>query len=72
MMYTAWNVWKEHNRRIFEGKSQRSIQVARMIKNEMALLVQACGCGNPELFYFNVWLTNRVRVVSVIYETVYT
>ncbi|WVZ88443.1 hypothetical protein U9M48_034964 [Paspalum notatum var. saurae] len=37
LMYVAWNVWKERNRRIFEGKSSTVSVVFSLAKDEMAL-----------------------------------
>ncbi|OEL37816.1 hypothetical protein BAE44_0001162, partial [Dichanthelium oligosanthes] len=47
LMYTAWNVWEERNRRIFEGRQKDAMQVEQQIKAEMALRRMAC--GGPEL-----------------------
>ncbi|OEL13421.1 hypothetical protein BAE44_0025560 [Dichanthelium oligosanthes] len=46
-MYTAWNVCKERNRRIFEGRQMDAMQVEQEIKTEMALRRMAR--GGPEL-----------------------
>ncbi|OEL16666.1 hypothetical protein BAE44_0022315 [Dichanthelium oligosanthes] len=46
MMYTAWSVWKEHNRRIFGGKMEQPVCIVAMIKEEIALRRQACGSPN--------------------------
>jgi len=43
LMYTAWNIWKERNRRIFEGKSAEPRVVLQLIKEEVLLRVRACG-----------------------------
>lgn len=43
LIYNAWNIWKERNRRIFEGKSSRPTRVLQLIKDEMALRDSACG-----------------------------
>ncbi|OEL32910.1 hypothetical protein BAE44_0006069, partial [Dichanthelium oligosanthes] len=43
LMYKVWNLWKERNRRVFEGKSAQPQQVVVFIKEEMALRRQACG-----------------------------
>ncbi|OEL37823.1 hypothetical protein BAE44_0001160, partial [Dichanthelium oligosanthes] len=37
LMYTAWNIWNERNRRIFEAKAAQPTQAFVMIKEEMAL-----------------------------------
>jgi len=39
----AWNVWKERNRRIFEGSARTPAQVFAPAREEMALRRQACG-----------------------------
>jgi len=42
-MYTAWNLWKERNRRIFEQKTLQPLQVFQLIKEEVNLRRAACG-----------------------------
>ena len=42
-MYTVWNLWKERNRRIFEGKEADPVTVFQFIREEMGLRAQACG-----------------------------
>ncbi|KAF8781126.1 hypothetical protein HU200_001103 [Digitaria exilis] len=42
LIYTAWNIWRERNRRIFEGKSALP-RVVALIKEEVHLRNQACG-----------------------------
>jgi hypothetical protein len=43
MMYTVWHLWKEHNRRVFDGKSTSPRQIMNLIKEELQLRLQACG-----------------------------
>ena len=43
LMYTAWNLWKERNRRVFEGKAAEPKIVRQLIKEEMQLRYRACG-----------------------------
>lgn len=42
MICTAWNIWKERNRRIFDGVSSSPRRVLQLIKDEMALRFDAC------------------------------
>jgi len=37
LMYTAWNIWKERNRRVFQGVSTSAPQVFALIKEELGL-----------------------------------
>jgi hypothetical protein len=41
LIYTTWNIWKERNWRIFEGKSATPARVIQLIKEEMALRLSA-------------------------------
>jgi hypothetical protein len=42
MMYMAWNIWKERNRRIFDAKSTTSRRVLQLIQNEIVMRASAC------------------------------
>lgn len=35
ILYTWWNVWKEHNQRIFQGQEKNELQVALLTKEEI-------------------------------------
>ncbi|PNT62230.1 hypothetical protein BRADI_5g27426v3 [Brachypodium distachyon] len=41
--YTAWNIWKEHNRRVFEGKKLTATLVAGLINDEIEELGRILG-----------------------------
>ncbi|XP_039805160.1 26.2 kDa heat shock protein, mitochondrial-like [Panicum virgatum] len=41
LIYTAWNIWNERNRRIFQGVVQAPQRILGLIKEEMALRQQA-------------------------------
>jgi hypothetical protein len=43
IIYTAWNLWKEHNRRVFEKKTATPRRVFELIKEEIAIRINACG-----------------------------
>ena len=41
-IYTAWNIWNERNRRIFQGSSLLPVGVLNLIKLEMEIRRRAC------------------------------
>lgn len=47
LIMTTWNIWKERNRRVFEGTSLRLTQVFDLIQEEVMMHQRAC--GTPEL-----------------------
>jgi hypothetical protein len=47
LIYTTWSLWKERNRRIFEGVFTMPARVFYMLKDEMQLRVWAM-CGRVE------------------------
>jgi hypothetical protein len=46
-MYTAWNIRKERNRRIYKGRNAPPQQVFRLIKDKMDLRSNATGSDVP-------------------------
>ena len=49
LVYTAWNIWNERNRRIFEDKLNSSMRVFNLAKEEMARVA----CGQPCIHGFS-------------------
>ncbi|KAF8688277.1 hypothetical protein HU200_042330 [Digitaria exilis] len=43
MIYTAWNLWRERNWRIFDAVYMLPAWVVQMIKDEIGVRFQACG-----------------------------
>ncbi|RCV45414.1 hypothetical protein SETIT_9G452100v2 [Setaria italica] len=43
LIYTIWNLWKERNRKIFEGARCSPLKVFNFIRKEVALRQMACG-----------------------------
>jgi hypothetical protein len=48
MIYTAWNIWKELNRRVFDGAAATPPRILALIIEEMRLRDLACGSAQPE------------------------
>ena len=46
-IYTAWNIWNERNRRIFQGSSLLPVGVLNLIKLEMEVRRRACDGRSP-------------------------
>ena len=47
IMYSAWNIWKERNQRIFKNKKGTPADVLHEIKMEVE--ARRLACGRPEL-----------------------
>jgi hypothetical protein len=45
LIYTAWNLWKERNRRIFENASAARTRVMALTLEEIKLRALSCGGG---------------------------
>jgi hypothetical protein len=45
LLYTAWNLWKERNRRVFDGLQALPTRILALIKEEMQLRESACQRG---------------------------
>jgi hypothetical protein len=43
LIYTAWNIWKERNWRVFDGKAALPPRILALIKEEVQLRSLACG-----------------------------
>jgi hypothetical protein len=71
MIYTVWNLWKERNRRILEGKSTSPSQVLNFIREEAQLRRVACGdvaplAGGGSLIMLAVLLCSEFSLSYVI------
>ena len=40
-VYVAWNLWNEHNRRIFQNQRRSAAGVCSLIRGELGLLKEA-------------------------------
>jgi hypothetical protein len=47
MIYATWNLWKERNRRVFEGVSETPSRVVQLINDEMSLRATTCCRSEP-------------------------
>jgi hypothetical protein len=47
--YTAWNIWKERNMRVFKGLASLPHRILSIIKEEIRLRYLACGGDEPLL-----------------------
>ena len=52
MIYTAWNIWKARNKRVFEQKAMSPVEVFHEIKTEM--LCRSLACERLGVSSFNV------------------
>jgi hypothetical protein len=43
IIYTAWNLWKERNRRVFEGIRTTQSRILHLIKEDLAIRAIASG-----------------------------
>jgi hypothetical protein len=63
MIYTAWNIGKERNHRIFWGHSATPGRVLQLIKDEFATRAAACEFLSP-LLYLMLFLLFRLCKVE--------
>ena len=50
LMYTTWNIWKERNKRVFEGKTMTTPLVFNCILEEIGLRQAALRVSSVALF----------------------
>jgi hypothetical protein len=62
MIYTDWNIWKERNRRVFDGAAATPPWILALIIEEMRLRDLACGSAQPGECFF------LMLVLSVLLE----
>jgi hypothetical protein len=56
MIYTAWNIWKERNRRVFDGAAATPPRILVLIIEEMRLrdLAWECTAGRVVFLHVNL------------------
>ena len=72
LIYTAWNVWNERNRRIFHGVSQSAARVMSLIKEEMDVQRQSLWGPGDHLVSNFFCTSSSSSVIYVRKSPVYT
>jgi hypothetical protein len=67
-IYTAWNIWKERNRRIFESTTSTPRRVLQLIKDEMALRSSALcfGSASSSFLMLHLFMSSEFSMLYVI------